>query len=98
MKGGHKKRVEKVREFTSHNKMFSVIAVLVIVFLLFSTVNRHTEQQETVQDRKTVTEETEAEETGWRFYPIDLVVLGVGDGFCSIMIIRERRKAKEGLN
>lgn len=98
MKGGHKKRVEKVREFTSHNKVFSVIAVILIVFLLFRTVNRKTEQQEPVQETQTVTEETEAEESGWRFYPIDLVVLGVGGGFCSIMIIRERRKAKEGLN
>lgn len=98
MKGGHKKRVEKVSEFTSHNKVFSVIAVLVIVFLLFRTVNRNPEQQEKAQEKQTVTEETDAEETEWRFYPIDLVVLGVGGGFCSIMIIRERRKAKEGLN
>ena len=84
--------------FVVYVGVFSVIAVILIVFLLFRTVNRKTEQQEPVQETQTVTEETEAEETGWRFYPIDLVVLGVGGGFCSIMIIRERRKAKEGLN
>ncbi|MBQ6041512.1 MAG: hypothetical protein IJL32_12190 [Oscillospiraceae bacterium] len=96
MKGGHSKRVEKVRDFTSHNKIFTVIAVILIVFLLFRTVNRNTQQPETEQTEQSVTDETE--ETGWRFYPIDLVVLGVGGGFCTIMIIRERKKAKEGLN
>ena len=98
MKGSHRKRVEKVREFASHNKFFSAIAVLLIVFLLFRTVNRNTEQPDKAQEEQTVTEESKTEETGWRFYPIDLVVLGVGGGFCTVMIIRERRKAKEGLN
>ena len=99
MKGGHKKRVEKVREFTSHNKVFSVFAVILIVFLIFRTVSgKAPDTPESSQAEQTVTEETETEETGWRFYPIDLVVLGVGGGFCTIMIIRERRKAKEGLN
>lgn len=96
MKGGHSKRVEKVREFTSHNKVFVAIAVILIGFLLFRAVNRDPQQSEKTQDEQSVTEETE--DTGWRFYPIDLVVLGVGGGFCTIMIIRERRKAKEGLN
>ena len=29
---------------------------------------------------------------------VGAALYGVGGGFCSIMIIRERRKAKEGLN
>lgn len=97
MKGGHKRRVEKVRDFTSHNKLFTAIAVLLIIFLLFRAVPDRTAANENPEQTK-LSEETEAEDTGWRFYPIDLVVLGVGGGFCSIMIIRERRKAKEGLN
>ena len=97
MKGGHKRRVEKVRDFTSHNKVFTAIAVLLIIFLLFRAVPDRTAENENPEQTK-VSEETKAEDTGWRFYPIDLVVLGVGGGFCSIMIIRERRKAKEGLN
>lgn len=96
MKGGHSKRVEKVRDFASHNKIFTVIVVILIVFLLFRTVNRNPQQPETEQAEQSVTDETE--ESGWRFYPIDLVVLGVGGGFCTIMIIRERKRAKEGLN
>lgn len=96
MKGGHSKRVEKVRDFASHNKIFTVIAVILIAFLLFRTVNRNPQQPETEQAEQSVTDETE--ENGWRFYPIDLVVLGVSGGFCTIMIIRERKKAKEGLN
>lgn len=33
----------------------------------------------------------------WRFYPSDLVILLVGGGICVIMIMRERKKAKEEL-
>ena len=33
----------------------------------------------------------------WRFYWSDLVILGVGSAICGIMIIKERRKAREKL-
>lgn len=99
MKGGHSKRVERVRDFATHNKVFVVIAIILIAFLIFSTVSdKKNETPESSQTEQNVSEETQSEDTGWRFYPIDLVVLGVGGGICSIMIIRERRKAKEGLN
>lgn len=99
MKGGHSKRVERVRDFATHNKVFVVIAIILIAFLIFSTVSdKKNETPESSQTEQNVSDETQSEDTGWRFYPIDLVVLGVGGGICSIMIIRERRKAKEGLN
>ena len=50
---------------------------------------KETEPQETVQS-ETV--------EGWRFYPIDLVVLGAGGELCVVMILREKRRAKEELN
>ncbi len=94
-----KNRVEMVRELNSHKNFLSVFAAILIVFLNFLTVSAYApDAPESSQAEQTVTAETETEETGWRFYPIDLVVLGVGGGFCTIMIIRERRKAKEGLN
>lgn len=34
----------------------------------------------------------------WKFYPIDVWILGIGGGFCTVMIIRERKKAKEEFN
>lgn len=34
----------------------------------------------------------------WKFYPIDAWILGVGGAFCTVMIIKERRKAKEDFN
>ena len=37
------------------------------------------------------------EESHWRFYWSDLAVLGIGSAFCGIVIIRERRKARENL-
>lgn len=94
---GHKKRVEKVRDFFSHNKLFSILVVILIGFLLFRTVSHKTEEQPTsTQGEQTVS--TESNDLEWRFYPIDLVVLGIGGGICAVMAIRERKKAKEGLN
>ena len=92
----HKQRVEKVRSFVSQNKIFSVFAIVLICFLLFRTASDPAEKQPmTVPEEQAIY--VEAEESGWRFYPIDLVILAVGGGFCTVMILRERRKAKEGL-
>ena len=60
------------------------------------------EEQET-DDKKVDTNinlegpDVKDDEKHWRFYWIDLVVLVVGGGFCSIKIIQERRKTKEKL-
>lgn len=97
MKGGHQKRMEKVRCFVSHNKVFSVLIVILVGFLLFRTVSDSTGEKPP-NNQATQTASAESEKLEWRFYPIDLVVLGVGGGFCTIMIIRERRKAKEDLH
>lgn len=45
MKGGHQKRVEKVRRFVSRNKVFSVLIVILVGFLLFRTVSNRTEKK-----------------------------------------------------
>ncbi len=97
MKGGHQKRVEKVRRFVSCNKVFSVLIVILVGFLLFRTVSNRTEKKPP-NSQAAQTASAKIEKLEWRFYPIDLVVLGIGGGFCTIMIIRERRKAKEGLH
>ena len=90
---GHKKRAEKVRRYFSRKGAVALFAILTSAALLISLVMNHqvkeTEPQETVQS-ETV--------EGWRFYPVDLVVLGVGGGLCAVMMLREKRRAKEELN
>ncbi len=90
---GHRKRAEKVRGFLSKNKAVAVIAALAAIALLVNLVMNHdvqkTETQEAVR--------TETDES-WRFYPVDLVVLGAGGGICAIMMLQEKRRAKEELN
>ena len=90
---GHKKRSEKVRGYFSRKGSIALFAILASAALLISLVMNHqvkeTEPQETVQS-ETV--------EGWRFYPIDLVVLGAGGGLCAVMMLREKRRAKEELN
>ena len=90
---GHKKRAEKVRGYFSRKGSIALFAILASAALLVSLVMNHqvkeTEPQETMQ--------TETAES-WRFYPVDLVVLGAGGGLCAVMMLREKRRAKEELN
>ena len=106
----HSKRVEKVKEYTGKNKVFVITALVAIVFLLYNFVfvsnhsdNPQAERQQEVnisvpseQDESAVIESESKRET-WRFYFIDLIILGSVGGLCLIMIIRERRKVKEDL-
>ncbi len=87
---GHKKRAEKARRMLAKNKAIAVLAVLFAVILLVNTVQNRPvpEQTETEQ----ITDEN------WRFYPIDLAVLGAGCTVCAAMILREKRRAKEDIN
>ena len=90
---GHRKRAEKVRGYFSQKRAITLFAILASIALLVSLVMNHqvkeTEPQETAQ--------TETAES-WRFYPVDLVVLGAGGGLCAVMMLREKRRAKEELN
>ena len=90
---GHRKRAEKVRGYFSQKRAITLFAILASIALLVSLVMNHqvkeTEPQETVQS-ETV--------EGWRFYPVDLIVLGAGGGLCAVMMLREKRRAKEELN
>ena len=93
-KDSHKKRAAGVQSFLSSNKLFVVIALVAAIIIGTGLIKGNT-----VEVPASETEQTEeATAPHWRFYPSDLVVLLVGGGFCTIMIIRERRKAKEGLN
>lgn len=95
----HKERVEKVKGFVGKNKVFTVIAAIVVIWLLgnfvFSKVDTSSNFSETeVQSQSEVAEENTPE---WQFYPLDLWILLIGGGFCTVMILREKRKAKEEL-
>lgn len=96
IKEKHMERAGKVREFIAGNKLFLVIAVLAVIAIccnVFLNNDEHTTEETSASQSEQAEEQQE-----WRFYPIDLVVLGIGGGFCTVMILRERHKAKEGLN
>ena len=92
----YKERLATVKNFTTKNRLFSLIAIALVLFLLGNAVAHRIGDDKS----KPIVSETEVSETEpehWRFYPIDLAVLVVGGGFCTIQIIRERKKAREKL-
>lgn len=94
-------RIARVRSYMHDNKAFSIIAVLIVIALICNFImNRQQPLDESSRaEPETVQEaQEEAEQESWRFYPIDLVILAVGGGFCTFKIIEERRRAKEELN
>ena len=90
---GHRKRTEKVRGYFSQKRAITLFAILASIALLVSLVMNY--QVKETEPQKTVQSETVE---GWRFYPVDLVVLGAGGGVCAVMMLREKRRAKEELN
>ena len=92
----YKERFASVRKFTAKNRLFSLISIALVLFLLGNAV-AHRIGEDKSKPIVSETEVTETEPEHWRFYPVDLGVLVVGGGFCTIMIIRERKKAREKL-
>lgn len=101
--GSHKERVAKVKKNVNKNKMFSIIAVIIVFFLLGNLIfnkndSKNANKTSTSKYEDTdSTEKNDAEPEHWRFYWTDLWVLVIGGGFCGIMIIKERKKAKDKL-
>lgn len=101
-KENHRQRVEKVKSYTEKNKLFVIIAIGIILFLIgnsiYTSINEVPDngisQSETITAEEEVTED---EPLQWRFYWIDLWILLIGGGFCTVMILKERKKAKEEL-
>lgn len=92
---GHRKRAEKVRGYFTQKRAITLFAIFAAVALLVSLVMNH-QVQENDTDSQEITD-SDTDET-WRFYPVDLVVLGAGGGLCTVMMLREKRRAKEELN
>ena len=91
---GHKKRAEKARGYFAKNKAVTLIAVLAAIAVLVNLVSKYQTKEQTDSEPESV---QETEEEHWRFYPVDLAVLVVGGGFCTIMILCERKNAREEL-
>ena len=89
----YKERLASVRKFTAKNRLFSLIAIALLLFLIGNAVV-HRIGDDKSKPIVSETEVTETEPEHWRFYPVDLAVLIVGGGFCTIMILRARKKAR----
>lgn len=103
----HKERAEKVRRRISADKIFLIGAAVIVLILLGRAAEkrkqpeaaefRHPEGYEMESQTEMTGTPPEAEKPHWRFYWSDLIILGGGSAFCGIMIVRERRKAREEL-
>lgn len=97
----YSQRVERLKQFTGKNKFFTLIALAVIIFLIANFLGSRMNQDAEPPPKKDasqaeITEEIPPENQ-WRFYFIDLWIVGIAGGFCGIMILREKRKAREKL-
>ena len=93
-------RVEKVKHFVDRNKLFTLISVIVLIYLcsnfVFSKVNPDFHTDETIQTA-TENDTTEEDSPHWQFYWSDLYILIGAGGFCTVMMIREKKKGREEL-
>ena len=98
--GTHKERVQRVRAFTEKNKLFTVIAMAIVVFLitnfLFSK-GKDKPDEPSSQAETSQTDNVEGEPLEFHFYWSDLVILVSVGGFCLIKIIQEKKKVREKL-
>lgn len=103
-KHNHKHRTEMVRNFAGKNKIFTVIAAILLIFLLSNFIvglaDKGNKNPQEITHTETVTAEKVApknELPKWEFHMLDLWILGLGGGFCVIMILKEKAKAREKL-
>ncbi len=97
-KNSKQERIAGIKQFAAKNWLFLIIAAILCLYLLGETVPQKRATNSTESTAATeVTEQVEEEEAHWRFYPIDLWVLLIGGGFCTIMILKEKKKARETL-
>ena len=100
----HKIQVEKVRNYANQNKVFVITMLVSVIFLLVNFVFVSSKNPQVENNTEIISESAEQAELStqpqreiWRFYMIDVIILGAGGGLCLIMILRERKKSKEGL-
>lgn len=102
----HTERVQRIERYIKKNKLFCFFAAILIIFLVVTQVKDNLFQgkepktsisTEIDTDKENESDSTNADTVHWRFYSIDLWILLIGGEFCSIMIVRERRKTKEKL-
>ncbi len=93
IKTARKERAEKIKRFTAKNRLFILLAIVCCFYLIGTTV--FGKEQEPPRQDAIQTETVQQEPEHWRFYWIDIWVLAVGGGFCTVMMIREKKKAKE---
>lgn len=90
------RRVDSIRRYCSDNKVFLVAAAAALILLCCGAFSAHGERKAKEAEEQSTEEEAQTAPLKWHFYPADAIVLGVGGTVCVVMIIRERKKAREG--
>lgn len=92
-------RNEKAAQFFDRNKVFLIMVLLVIIALCSGNIfeNRQKEKVDTNVNSEAAQTEPEEYNPDWNFYWSDLIVFVAAGGFCTVMILKEKRKAKEEL-
>lgn len=98
----HKERVERVREFSGKNKIFIVIAIILLILLFSGNFNHSVRQKNTTDNTSVSSVESEAETENdntphWRFYWSDFIVFSVCVGAYAAIKIKKSVKAREKL-
>jgi hypothetical protein len=92
----HKQRVQRVKVYAGKNKIFTVFAIIAVLFLVgnFLLKKDSTPPEKETEQTEIVEAQTQTQSPTWRFYWLDLGVLAVGGGFCFVMILRQKRKER----
>lgn len=101
----HSERVERVQQYAGHNRVYIIGVIAVIIFLSLGFISkskkpdaaeyRHPEGYSESSTTDTDSNTPPEYNPQWNFSWFDLAILGIGGGFCTVMIIRERRKARD---
>ena len=97
----HKDRVKRVRDYSSKNKLFLIIAAFLILCLILGYF-RNTPKTEQHADTTTVSENEKDSSSNdytphWRFYWSDLFIFSACVGGYAVIKIRRARKEREKL-
>jgi hypothetical protein len=88
---------QKIKRYLWKNKFFILILAAAMIFGALNVMNTEKSNgvKSPVQSAENTVQTAENTERHWRFYSIDLWILGAGSAVCFFMIRREKKKVKD---